>query len=139
MAKSEFFTDKGLFVKLFMKSLGAFPVKRNSSDMKSVSDAISILNKDKQLGIFPQGKIVKNNRFEMKSGAALLSVKTDSIIIPVSIYTSNKIRMFSKITVTFGKPIEVECDTRSSIKQARLITKKIKEQISAQLEEKHCQ
>lgn len=139
MAKSEFFTDKGLFVKWFMKIVGAFPVKRNTSDMQSVSDAVSILLSENQIGIFPQGKIVTDDSFDMKSGAALLSVKTQSPVLPVSIYKDGKTKIFSKITVTFGKLIyPADEKSKTSIKQARLLTEKIKEQIIAQLEEGHC-
>ena len=141
MAKSEFFTDKGFFVKYFMKLVGAFPVKRSTADLHSVSDAASLLNQNKQVGIFPQGRIVNDNTsFELKAGAALLAVKTNAPIIPVSIYCENKIRPFSKITVTFGESIVPnQNDGKQSVKSARKLTQKIKEQISAQLEAKHCQ
>lgn len=119
-----------------MKSMGAFPVKRDMSDMKSVSDAVNLLEQEKQVGIFPQGKIVKDKTFDIKSGAALIAIKTQSPILPVSIHTNKKIRPFSKITVTFGKIIfPAETNSRSHIKQARKLTQNIKEQIIIQLKE----
>ena len=141
MAKSEFFTDKGFFVKCFMKLAGAFPVRRSTADLQSVSDAVSLLNQNKQVGIFPQGRIVNDRTsFELKAGAALLAVKTNSPVVPVSIYCEKKIRPFSKITVTFGKAIVPnQYDDKKSVKAARELTQKIKEQISAQLEAEHCQ
>lgn len=138
MAKSEFFTEKGFFVKIFMKIVGAFPVKRNTSDIKSVSDAVLLLKHNKKLGIFPQGRIVKDNNFDMKSGAALLSIKTQTPVLPVSIYTNGKIGLFSEITVTFGEPVyPLKNEEKNSVKQARIFTEKIKGQIVAQLEAKH--
>lgn len=141
MAKSEFFTEKGFIVKIFMKLMGAFPVKRNTSDIKSVSDAINLLEQEKQVGIFPQGRIVRDNgSFDLKSGAALLAVKSSAKILPVSIYTEGKIKPFSKITVTFGHTvIPAKNSNERTVKSAKQITQKIKEQISAQLEAKHCQ
>lgn len=141
MAKSEFFTDKGFFVKYFMKLTGAFPVKRSTADLQSVSDAVLLLNQNKQVGIFPQGRIVNDGTsFELKAGAALLSVKTNSPVLPVSIYCEKKIRPFAKITVTFGETIiPNQSENLNAVKSARELTKRIKEQISAQLEAKHCQ
>lgn len=137
MAKSEFFTDKGKFVKNFMKVCGAFPVKRNSSDLNAVNDAGELLKKGKVTAIFPQGRIARNiNEFEPKAGAALLSVKNNVPIVPVSIYTESRRKPFSKITVRIGKPIENSED--DSIKSARKLTIKVKEQIKTQLEGKHC-
>ena len=136
MAKSEFFTDSGIFVKFFMKLCGVFPVKRESSDLGSVNTAAQLLSKNKIVGIFPQGKIVKDGTFEPKSGAALLAVKNQTPVLPVSIDFEGSIRPFSKITVTFGNLIPPPKDT--SLKAARGLTKIIKERITAQLEGKHC-
>lgn len=119
-------------MRLFMKLCGVFPVKRSSSDIKSVNKANSLLSLGRIIGIFPQGKIVRDGSFEPKAGSALLAVKNSVPVLPVSIYSKGKIKPFSKITVTFGKLLYPPKDT--SLKAARKFSKTIKEQITAQLE-----
>ncbi len=135
MAKSEFFTDRGFFVRAFMKMCGVFAVKRNTSDRRSVNKASEILSEENVVGIFPQGKIVTDGTFEPKSGAALLSVKNGVPVLPVSIYVNGAVRPFRKITVRFGEVLMPPDD--DSLKTARDFTKIIKEHIYAQLEEQH--
>lgn len=136
MAKSEFFTESGIFVRYFMKLCGVVPVRRESSDMGFVNNAAKLLSENKIIGIFPQGKIVSDGTFEPKAGAALLAVKNRIPVLPVSVYAEGKIRPFAKITVRFGDLIQPPKD--NSLKTARNLTKIIKERVTAQLEEKHC-
>lgn len=136
MAKSEFFTDSGKFVRLFFTSCGVFPVVRGSFDRKAVSRAEEHLMQGRQIGIFPQGGISADRKaFSPKAGAALLSVRTHTPVLPVSIYAEGKIRPFAKITVRFGKPMIPPDD--DSLKTARQFSKQIKEIITTQLEEEH--
>ena len=55
--------------------------------MKSLKHAIEVLNKDEVLGIFPQGRRVKESpvvkREEMYSGMAFIALKAKADIIPV--------------------------------------------------------
>ncbi len=134
MAKSEFFTGRGFFVSFFMKACGVFPVKRNSADLKSADKASELLSAGKIVGIFPQGKIVRKiDSFEPKAGAALIAAKTGAGIIPVSIYTEGKIRLFSRITVRISEPFYTEGAT---LRDARAAAIKLKEIITRNLEEK---
>ncbi len=129
MAKSEFFCDRGLFVCALMKSLGAFPVKRSTADKNACRSAGDILKNGGAVGIFPQGKISRDNSSPMKAGAAMLSVKSGAPVVPVSIKTNGRIRLFSKISVIVGDPIFPP--KNDSIRAARafshLIEKTVKE------------
>lgn len=134
MAKSEFFLGRGFLVSLFMKACGVFSVKRNSADVRSANKALELLKKNKIVGVFPQGKIVRNIMdFEPKAGAALLAAKTGSAIIPVSIYTEGRIHPFSKITVRISEPVYTEDD---SLKSARAATIRLRAIITRNLEGK---
>ncbi|MDO4730838.1 MAG: lysophospholipid acyltransferase family protein [Clostridia bacterium] len=106
MAKSELFENK--FLAWLIKLVGAFPVKRNKSDVKSVSYAEELLENEKIVGIFIEGTRSKDgNLLPPKSGAVMIAYKTNTPIVPVSIsQKSGKImRLFRKTTVNVGKPL----------------------------------
>ena len=136
IAKSEFFTNYGIFVRGFFRSCGVIPIKRGKSDQGAIGTAENYLKSGKQIGIFPQGGISKDRKaFSPKSGAALISVRTQTPIIPVSVFSLDKIRPFSRVTVRFGKPVYPPED--SSLRSARQLSAEIREKIISQLEEEH--
>lgn len=106
MAKSELFSKHGAIVSAFLRSCGAFPVRRGTFDSDSLGYAQTILENGGVVGIFPQGGIVRPDKpFSPKPGAALLAARSSSVVIPSIICTRGKIRPFSTITVKFGKPL----------------------------------
>lgn len=141
MAKLELFTNHGKLASKFLKSLGAFPVNRNSADKDSISKAENLLRENKIVAIFPQGTCVRNDdfSFKAKAGAALLSAQTGVNILPVSIYSKGKIRPFKKITVRIGKMIEWSelGFINGTLKESRIAAKIISEKITNQLLKKH--
>ncbi len=103
MAKKQIFKNK--IVANFLRKLGAFPVDREESDLSAIKNSLKVLKKEGVLGIFPEGTRVKEINIEnAKPGVALISMKSQSKILPVYIEGSYKI--FSKITVYFGKPMD---------------------------------
>lgn len=105
MAKSELFKNK-LFAKL-ITALGAFPVQRGKGDIGAIKSAIKILRGDGVMLIFPEGKRNKHeNVTDVKPGAVMLAVMAKAPVLPV--YISGKYRWFSKMTITFGKPVYYE-------------------------------
>jgi len=103
MAKKELFQSK--IIGYLFKTLGAFPVDRNESDISAVKNSLRLLKKDGALGIFPEGtRVSKFDIKNVKPGIALISVKSKSPILPV--YIEGKYRIFSRIKVYFGQPIE---------------------------------
>lgn len=104
MAKKELFNSKVLA--FLISKLGAFPVDRDNMDIGAVKNSLRILKDDKVLGVFPEGTRVKEFDLEnVKSGVALLSVKSKSPIIPAYIDTNYK--LFSKVNIIIGEPIEL--------------------------------
>lgn len=104
MAKEELF--KSRLSNAFFRALGAFPVKRGKGDIGALKTAIRVLSGGDYLGIFPEGTRSKNNYMNKgKSGAALIAIKSGVNILPVGI--SGEYKLFSRLTVRIGKPIDL--------------------------------
>ncbi len=106
MAKDSLFKNRfaGWFWKTFF---GVFPVNRGKGDMSAVTTSIDILENGGLLGIFPEGTRSKDGTLgPAKSGTALIVAKTQAPVFPCAVFTKdNKVRLFHKTTVVFGKPI----------------------------------
>lgn len=137
MAMNELFKNR-LLSRFFYK-LGVFPVKRGTGDIKAIRNALEVLNNGNVLGIFPQGKrVLKDVSFEPKEGVSIIAVRSNSDVLPMSIYYEGKLRPFKKITVRIGNAIklkDLELDNGSNIK--KILTREIKENISSLLEGKY--
>lgn len=105
MAKAELFKNK--FFSSLIKKLGAFPVTRGAGDGKAINEAENIIKEKKLLGIFIEGTRSKTGEFlRPKSGAVIISHQMNVPIIPVCITPKNKkVKVFQKVTVSWGKPI----------------------------------
>ena len=138
MAKSELFTEHGKIATWLLKSLGGFPVERDSADRNSLRKACEILKQGEILGIFPQGRCVKDSApFRPKSGAALIACKTEMPIVPACIQANRRLRLFSRITVRIGesfflKPNEMSLPEKE---QMRCLSRRMAEKINLLLEE----
>lgn len=96
MAKKELFKYK--IVAAFLTKIGVFPVDRDANDLKAIKMALGILKNEQSLGLFPEG--TRNKGFEplaVKSGTAMLAIKTKTMILPISLDSYYKI----------GKPLRV--------------------------------
>lgn len=108
MAKAELFKNK--FLASLIRTLGAFPVTRGAGDGKAINEAEKILDEEKLLGIFIEGTRSKTGEFlRPKSGAVIIASQKHIPIIPVCITPKHKkIKPFSGVTITWGKPITPE-------------------------------
>ena len=110
LAKEELF--KGLFGWLF-KGMGLIPVKRNSKDGKALPRSIAYLEKDKVIGIFPEGTF---NRGEgvilpFKIGAVKMAHDANKKIVPFVIKGDYKIFRFKRdLRIEFFEPFNVDTD-----------------------------
>ncbi len=103
MAKYELFKFKPFGA--FLKSMGAFPVHRGKGDLGAIKAALSILKDEKMMLMFPEGKRVKaGEKVLAKPGVAMMATRAKVPVLPVTI--SGKFRWMSKITITYGEPIE---------------------------------
>lgn len=102
MAKQELFSFP-LFGWL-IRSLGAFPVNRDTNGLSAVKTTLSILKKEKVTLIFPEGKRNKTGKkIAPKAGAVMIAQRAKVPIIPVGI--KGTYRPFSKLKIVFGEPI----------------------------------
>lgn len=115
MAKEELFRNK-LFAWL-IRILGAFPVSRGKGDTAVIDTAVERLNNGRSLMIFPEGTRSKDGKVgKGHTGAALISVKANKLIIPAAICYGEKLKFRTPLTVIYGKPIDPAeyceiCDT----------------------------
>lgn len=128
MGKEELFRNKVL--SFFLYKLGVFPVKRGEVDIKAIKTAFRVLKNDELLGLFPEGTRVEGFDLEnAKPGASLISLKTNSKIIPV--YIDSKFKLFSKVNITIGTPKNYFENYEEKINQKdhEVISKKLLEDI----------
>lgn len=104
MAKEELFKNK-LFGGL-IRSVGAFPVSRGKGDTSVIDKSVEALNSGRSLFIFPEGTRSKDGKIHKgHSGAALIAARSGKQIIPVGVVFGEKLKFRTKVTVTYGKPI----------------------------------
>lgn len=104
MAKKELF-EKGL-MKKFVTKCQCIPVNRDGNDVKAIMLAMKYLKNGESVVIFPEGTRNKTEEvfLPFRSGAAALSIKTKTPIIPV--VQIKKIRFLRKSHAIYGDPIE---------------------------------
>ncbi len=121
MAKALFFEGRPV-LGFFFRKMHAFPVHPASSDLKSLKHAIEVLNKDEVLGIFPQGRRVKEGpvvkREEMYSGMAFIALKAKADIIPVMFMRPPLV--LKRNVMKVGEPIKYEDYKDRRLKQDTL-------------------
>ncbi len=106
MAKSELFVNP--FTAFLMSNLNAFPVRRGLSDREAIKYACRILEEDKILGIFPEGRRVRSAVPEKaRRGVAFIARRTGADVLPASLYVDpEEDKMRVKITLRFGRVLK---------------------------------
>lgn len=109
MAKKELFEDKNSLLKFLVHSLGGFAVNREKPEMATFKTVKAVFNTPWSLGIFPQGKIVKEPVIEnINKGFILFAKKFQADIVPVGIcgFDGYAHKLFEKnMSIKIGKPI----------------------------------
>ncbi|MFC4767829.1 lysophospholipid acyltransferase family protein [Effusibacillus consociatus] len=104
MAKEELFNNK--IVSWVIRQMGAFPVKRNSADIKSLKHSLKLIDEGNIFSIFIEGTRSKSEEMlDPKKGIGFLVAKSKSPVVPVLIQGVTG-GWFSKVTVRFGAPID---------------------------------
>ncbi len=87
-----------------LRALGAFPVNRGKGDVGAVKTGLKILQEEKVMMIFPEGKrIDKGEIVPAKPGVAMFAIHAKVPVIPITIVGEYK--LWHKLTVIYGKPI----------------------------------
>lgn len=108
MAKKELF--KNGFINYLAKVFGVFPVARGGKDLEAIKTSLKILKKGEILTMFPEGtRNGLQKGVKPKNGAVLIAIKAGVPIIPCGVKGSFK--TFTKVTLTYGKPISFPKDT----------------------------
>lgn len=130
MAKVELFKNP-IISYILKRGLGAFPVKRGTSDLNAIKTALKHLKDGHAIGIFPEGTRNKTGKLgKAEPGVSLLSIKSSTPILPVGINSNYK--LFSMINIKIGKPISFDeyKGTRLTQQEMSLIGEKIMNEIS---------
>ncbi|MBR2731568.1 MAG: 1-acyl-sn-glycerol-3-phosphate acyltransferase [Clostridia bacterium] len=141
MAKKELY-DNWIVNKLFT-AVNAFPIVRGSGDKTAFNYAVRVVKEGYILGIFPEGTRSKTGEpGTAKSGVALIAKEAQADILPVSVYSSDKLKKHTKYTVRFGEVIPFaslglhEDSGKTELKEA---SQMIMAQVRALWEEGHCE
>ena len=140
MAKSDLYDNK--IMAKFLTKMNAFPVKRDSFDLTAVKKAISVVNDNKILGIFPEGRVNLNSDMpqQAKQGIALIADKCKCGVLPVSMYNRKGRKLFTRLTVRFGEFIpydELFSQDRSRKENYQYASDKVIEKITELWEKGH--
>lgn len=109
MAKKELFEDKNPLLRFLVHTLGAFAVNREKPELATFKTVKAVFNTPWSLGIFPQGKIVKEPVIDnITKGFVLFAKKFEADIVPVGIcgFDGYAKKLFEKhMTLKIGTPI----------------------------------
>lgn len=110
MAKASLFKNKAFAFILHL--VNAFPVKRETSDIRSVREALKRLKGGTPLLLFPEGTRRKKDNNNIKSGIGFLAAKSGMYVIPTKVIDSKyalppgaHFLRFHPVKVIFGKPL----------------------------------
>lgn len=107
MAKKELFKNK-VFGGL-LKDYGGIPIDRDGNDLNAIKTCIKKLKDNEKLFVFPEGTRHKPEGEvlgEIKSGMAMIAIKTKTPIVPV--WIERKPKLFRKSVYHIGQPFELE-------------------------------
>jgi len=117
MAKEELFKFKLLGA--ILKSQGVFPIARGKKDFGHVYQAVKIIKSKKNLLIFPEGtRKAREKGVRAKNGATYIAATSNVEVVPVHI--TEKVRVFGKIKIVYGKPIKLDI-TKEQIKDKKVL------------------
>lgn len=95
----------------FIKKMNAFPVDREIADAGALKNALKILESGNILLVFPEGTRYKPGKIrKLKNGSAMLSIASNSPVVPVAVINSDKLISFKKLKVRFGVPMKFNSD-----------------------------
>jgi 1-acyl-sn-glycerol-3-phosphate acyltransferase len=102
MAKDELFHNP--LKRVFLRAVGAFPVRRHEVDRAAVKAALRVLKQGRVLGLFPEGTRSRTGVLQKgEEGASLLALRTGAPVIPVGIVGDYS--RWSRLLVRFGEPL----------------------------------
>lgn len=104
LAKEELFINS--FVKWLANKTKIIPVKRGKQDVGLLKNTVKVLKDNHIVLLFPEGTrngIEKKGK--LQNGAVLMSLMSGAEIIPIGMQTKDKYKLFSKVKINIGKPL----------------------------------
>ena len=121
MAKKELFESDNKLLKFLCHSLGGFAVNREKPELATFKTVKAVFNTPWSLGIFPQGKIVKEPVIQnITKGFVLFAKKFEADIVPDGIcgFDGYAKKLFEKnMTLKIGKPISYQLDEDEIVRE----------------------
>lgn len=132
LAKKELFKNKCNGA--ILRYLGAFPIDRETNDIAAIKNCFKILKDGKRLVIFPEGTRLRDDAQilgEIKSGLAMIAIKTKTPIVPL--WFDQKPKVFRKSVMRIGEPFELsqfydqKLDEQTLEKASQIVREKLLE------------
>ena len=121
MAKQELFTDKNKVLRFLVHALGGFAVNREKPELATFKTVKAVFNTPWSLGIFPQGRIIKEPVVQnVTKGFVLFAKKFEADIVPVGIcgFDGYAKKLFEKhLIVKVGTPISYKLSEDEIIRE----------------------
>ena len=121
MGKKELFESKNPLLRFLVHTLGGFAVNREKPELATFKTVKAVFNTPWSLGIFPQGKIVKEPVIEnITKGFVLFAKKFEADIVPVGIcgFDGYAHKLFEKhMTLKIGTPISYKLDDDEIVRE----------------------
>lgn len=109
LAKESLF--KNSIASWFLHAWGAYPVNRETRDVRAMRWALEYLQQGGALVLFPEGTRHPRGMGEAQTGAAMFALRTGAPLLPVGItgteVFSSVLRVFvpsARMTITIGRP-----------------------------------
>jgi 1-acyl-sn-glycerol-3-phosphate acyltransferase len=120
MAKSEYFTGtgfKGFISRNFFRGVGAVPVERGAGQaaQEALDAGLGVLARGDAFSIYPEGTRSRDGKlYRGRTGVAWLALTAGVPVVPVALIGTDELQpeggsgiRMAKVTVEFGKPIDV--------------------------------
>ena len=121
MAKQELFNDNDRLLRELVHLLGAFAVNREKPEIATFKTVKAIFNTKWSLGIFPQGRIIKEPVISnIHKGFVMFAKKFKADVVPVAVcgFDGYAKKLFEKhITIKIGKPISYTLSDDEIVKE----------------------
>ncbi len=107
LAKKELFKNK--IFGAILRNFGGIEIDREANDINAIKQCFKSLKDGKKLFVFPEGTRLRDDSEvlgEIKSGMALIAIKTKTPIVPI--WIERKPKLFRKSVYHIGKPFELE-------------------------------
>ncbi len=132
MAKQELY--RGPVTRWMFRTLGGFPVRRETADIRAIDTALALLEQDEVVGVYPEGTRSRTGEMlPFLKGAAWLALRTGAPIVPCGLKGTERRRTGTRwplrrqVRVTFGVPLSVdaEVDPRVRRERAEVLTEEL--------------